>query len=131
MAPKQRETLPYDAHKPMFYAPPPPPKQTILLPGDYVELKTPNDFDADVECALEPRFDSPSNMNRPPEQAWPNVQTIKSVDHTITLTNATQDPIILKRNEHICQIRHITYVYQIDPNMESDSVCVHRHTTRQ
>ena len=61
-------------------------------------------------------------MNTPPEQPWPNVQTIQSVDHTIRLTNSTQDPIILKRNEHICHIRHITDVNQIDPNMGSESV---------
>ena len=91
-----------------------PPRQTVLLPGDYVELRTPRDSEPDSEWALEPRYDCPSNSHVNPEQAWPYVQEVKSIDHTIRLTNTTQEPIILKKNEHICQVRLLKDISEVD-----------------
>ena len=85
-----------------------PPSQTVLLPGDYVELKTPIEEVADTEWALEPRIGSPANKNTAYGQMWPAVQEVQSIAHTIRLTNDTSEPIMLKKNEHICQIRPIS-----------------------
>ncbi len=87
-----------------------PSEQTVVLPGEFVELSTPKDTDADTKWALEPRFDSPSNLITKPESAWPPVQEITSVDHILRVPNNSEEPIILRRNEHLCQIRAISSV---------------------
>ena len=74
------------------------PTQTVLLPGEFVQLPTPKGTDSDCEWALEPRWDCPSNKNNKPEKAWPPAQEICSVGNTIRVTNATDHPITLKRN---------------------------------
>ena len=81
-----------------------PHKQTVLLPGDYIDLKVPADIPVDSEWALEPRLDSPCNRINP-DRPWPPPQNIQSVGDTLRVTNSTEDPILLKKDEHIAQIR--------------------------
>jgi hypothetical protein len=85
-----------------------PAHQTTLLPGEFVEFAIPQNCDPDVAWALEPRSDCPSNMQAKPEKAWPNVQEVAAVGHVIRVPNMSDNPIVLKRNEHICQIRPIS-----------------------
>ena len=87
-----------------------PSKQTVILPGDYIQISTPEDTDPDTTWALEPRLDSPCNLNTKPNNAWPQVQEIYSVGNTVRITNSTVDPIMLRRNEHVCQIRPVSIV---------------------
>ena len=43
-----------------------PPKQTAIMPGDYLELALPSELPADDTWALEPRLDSPLNAQSDP-----------------------------------------------------------------
>ena len=88
-----------------------PPQQTVILPGDYIQLETPLDCDPDTMWAMEPRFDCPVNDNKKDNNAWPKQQEVASVDHSIRLLNNTVDPILLRRGEHICQVREINTVH--------------------
>ena len=83
------------------------PQQTVVLPGDYLQLTTPLESDPDSLWALEPRLDSPSNLPRKPEAAWPQRQDIFSVDHAVRITNTTSSPILVKKGEQLCQVRHV------------------------
>ena len=83
------------------------PNRTVVLPGEYLQFITPSDADSDTLWALEPRLDCPSNTQRKPEDAWPPPQQIQSVDHAVRVPNTTDSPILLKRGEHLCQVRHI------------------------
>ena len=74
------------------------PKRTAVLPGDYVQFSTPSDSDSDTWWTLEPRLDSPSNMPRKPQAAWPPPQQILSVDHAVRISNTTDSPILVKSN---------------------------------
>ena len=85
-----------------------PPKQTVIMPGDYVELKTPIESEADALWALEPRADCPSNQPDKVLHMWPAVQEIQSIDHVLRVPNTTPEPIILRRGEHFCQFRPVT-----------------------
>ena len=87
-----------------------PPQQTILLPGDYVELATPYAAKPDIAWALEPRLDNPLNRGLEPTKAWPVPQEVQAVDNTIRLSNSTSEPILLRRGEHLCQVRPISSV---------------------
>jgi hypothetical protein len=84
-----------------------PAKQTVVLPGDYLELDLPPDVDSDTIWALEPRLDAPINITKDPESAWPPPQEIVSVDRQVRITNTSSSPIRIQRHEHLCQIRSI------------------------
>ncbi len=91
-----------------------PSKQTVVLSGEFIELPAPIQCDPDTTWALEPRIDSPHNNTISPDYPWPNVQEIQSVAHTLRLANTTSEPILLRSNEHICQVRPITTVDKPD-----------------
>ena len=46
-------------------------------------------------------------MPRKPEEAWPSLQQIQSVDHAVFVSNTTGSPILLKNGEQLCQLRQI------------------------
>ena len=83
------------------------PVKTVLLPGDYLEMKTPNDLEPDDIWALHPRYDSPCNSHATDSTVWPTPQMIHSVDSSVRLVNTTSDPIIVKKNEHLCDINPV------------------------
>ncbi len=84
-----------------------PPQQTALLPGDFIELATPKDSSADTTWALEPRMDALANHYANAEDAWPPPQEVVSVGNSIRVINNTDCPILLRRHEHIGQIRPV------------------------
>jgi hypothetical protein len=85
-----------------------PSRNTVVLPGDFIELTVPEDAKPDSTYALEPRYDSPVNHNR--KSAWPYHQEVTAVGSSVRVVNTTAEPILVKRNEHICQIRAISPV---------------------
>ena len=87
-----------------------PPLQKVLLPGDYVELATPCDTQPDTRWALEPRLDNPLNQGLEPLKAWPVPQEVQSVAGIVRLCNTTSEPIMLRRGEHLCQVRPVASV---------------------
>ena len=52
------------------------PRETVIIPGDYLELHTPCDVNTDTLWALEPRLDSRTNIQSKPERAWRPPQEI-------------------------------------------------------
>ena len=98
-----------------------PPRQTVVLPGQYVELKTPMESHPDASWALEPRVDSPVNTHSMSHNAWPSLQEIQSIDHSIRITNNTVNPVLLRRNEHLCQVRT---VHTQAPSQGLDQPCL-------
>ena len=83
------------------------PHKLTVLPGEFIELCTPDESPPDATWALEPRHNAPSNHLIKPEKAWPYAQEITSVGRILRVTNSTSDPILLKRHEHICQVRPV------------------------
>ena len=98
-----------------------PPQRSVILPGEFIQLRTPMDSDPDSVWALEPRVDSPSNHNVKPERAWPPVQEVVSVGNTIRLTNDTDIPILIRKSEHLCQVRSVSSVNDV-PTPDAESV---------
>jgi hypothetical protein len=78
-----------------------PKRRTVVLPGDYVRIQTPKDTSPDCLWALEPRIEAVKEMD------WLKPQEILSVNHEIFLTNTTDEPVMLKNQEHLCQIRAV------------------------
>ena len=98
-----------------------PGKQSVVLPGDFLELSTPPDFAPDVCWALEPRLDAPSNHGKDPSHAWPPPQSICAINHSLRITNSTDVPIKVHRHEQLCQIRPIDAIdpVTVDPTVQS------------
>ena len=84
-----------------------PAHQTVLLPGDYIELSSPLHSTPDTLWALEPRMDSSANIGSKASQVWPSPQEVQSVGHAVRVMNNSLDPIIIRRNEHIAEVRSI------------------------
>lgn len=78
-----------------------PKRRTVVLPGESVRIQTPKDTSPDCLWALEPRIEAVKEMD------WLKPQEILSVNHEIFLTNTTDEPVMLKNQEHLCQIRAV------------------------
>ena len=95
------------------------PQQSILLPGDFIDLPTPKDVAPDGTWALEPRLDAPSNAEADVNKAWPIPQVVQSVDNSIRVVNTSDDIITLKKHEHICQIHDINDAVEVSATADS------------
>ena len=78
------------------------PSKTVW-PGEFVEVRLPDDATPDSEYALEPRTDAPSSHNLKPSQLWPQPSVVSSVARAIRIPNLSTEPRTLKRHEHFCQ----------------------------
>ena len=96
-----------------------PSRQTTVLPGEYVELAVPECSDFDSTWALEPRLDSTANLKASPAAAWPPPQEITAVGRSIRVTNETREAIVLKRHEHIGQLRPIHTIQEPATNQSA------------
>jgi hypothetical protein len=75
------------------------PAHTIIHAGEFIELNKPEGLSDDVDIAVEPRCDSP-------KPAWPPPAITQSVAGTIRIPNRTSEPIVIKKNQHLAQIRY-------------------------
>ena len=78
-----------------------PKQRTVVLPGESLCLSTPPDTSPDCVWALEPRAEISGNID------WFEPQEVHSVNHEIYLQNQTQEPIMLNKQAHVCQVRAI------------------------
>ena len=83
-------------------------RSTTVYPGEYLELSIPESYaDDDATFALEPRYDSPVSRLSKFSQLWPSPSILSSVAGKIRIPNLHDEPIVLKRNEHFCQIHRV------------------------
>ena len=80
-----------------------PNRKTVILPG---EFELPKETEPDTIWALEPRFDNKLASG----DNWPPLQEVRSIDHVVRLTNSTEVPVVVRKHEHICQVRYITSI---------------------
>ncbi len=90
-----------------------PKSPTTIWPGDYLEVSLP----AELTCtddlfALEPRWTTDSSLDHRTE--WPSPDVVSSVSGKIRIPNDTNDPLVLKKSEHFCQVQQVFTV----PNAE-------------
>jgi hypothetical protein len=76
-----------------------------VWPGQFIELGIPDDVSAQASwLAVEPHM---SQKDRKGPQALVEPTLVHSVGHKIRIPNLTSDPILVKKNNHFCQIRTI------------------------
>jgi hypothetical protein len=98
-----------------------PERQTVVLPGDYIEAQVPSTSPPDLTWTLEPRHDA--SGNRTLGKAWPSPQEVSAIDHHIRITNTTPHPILLRKGEHFGQVNE---VHVHDEAKIRNTVCVSR-----
>ena len=74
------------------------PSTATLWPGDFVEVKVPDEESSEDVFALEPRTDNDCNS------PWLKPSVINSVGGTLRVCNNTDEPILLKKNQHFGQV---------------------------
>ena len=76
---------------------------TVILPGEDASFPVPNHLREESTVAVEPRQDN-SHYNSLSRQ-WPMPKVYDISDGNLRLTNSSNDPIIVKKNQHICNIQ--------------------------
>ena len=86
----------------------------VILPGEYLELDPPPGLPSDCEIAIHPKHDAPS-VRAYSNSSWSLPSLANIVADKIRLPNNTDEPIQIKRNEHLCDI---TPVYTPSTDIE-------------
>ena len=76
-----------------------PPKSTTIFPGDFIEVPIPHEITGKT-VVLEPRHDSKSET----AGVWPPLKITDVIGGHIHINNHTSEAILLKRNDHFCQV---------------------------
>ena len=77
-----------------------PKQRLVVLPGEDLPLETPKDALPNSTWALEPRYDSNS-----PD--WFLPREVTDCDRMISIKNTTNEPIVIGKHEHVCQVRSV------------------------
>lgn len=79
-----------------------PSESTTLFPGEFVEAELPSEMaHSDSTFSVEPHPCS----SEPWTDIWPTPSLLQSVAGKLRITNLTNAPGHLKRNEHFCKVR--------------------------
>ncbi len=89
-----------------------PTHQTVLLPGESLVLKTPPEAPPNSVWALEPRVDTGT-------QNWFAPREVTDSGHDIEITNVLDEPVAIRKNTHVCQVRSVTEVSTSPSYIES------------
>ena len=84
-----------------------PPVNSTIWPGKFLEVHVPNAFPSNAQLAIEPRVDSACCRSTKTSQAWPQPAILDSVGGKLRLVNPSAEPIFIKKNDYICQVRLI------------------------
>ena len=91
-----------------------PSTKTTVFPGEFMTIDAPDDFEDNDTVILEPRGDSQSIT----AGKWPNIQFTSVIGGQIKIANESDEPILLKKNDHFCQIRSTSV---ITPSLTKES----------
>ena len=75
------------------------PVSQTIWPGEFIEVDIPDEISTDSYVAIEPRFDNPKSP-----RDWPYPDIIEAVGRKVRIANTTNEPQILKKNEHFSQV---------------------------
>ena len=90
-----------------------------VMPGEFIEFSVPDK--SDTTWALEPRMDCMVNHGVKLAKAWPTPQEIQSVAGIIRVVNTREDPILIRRHQHVCQVTPVVEVE--DTGLPPSDIC--------
>ena len=78
---------------------------TTVWPGEFLEIDTPSELLKDASLDIEPRMDSVSSSHLKPTHTWPPPDIVQSIGGKLRLLNSTEEPLLVRKNDHLCQVR--------------------------
>ena len=78
---------------------------TTVWPGEFLEIDAPSELLKDATLAIEPRMDSVSSSHLKPTHTWPPPDIVQSIGGKLRLLNNTEEPLLVRKNDHLCQAR--------------------------
>lgn len=99
-----------------------PPGLTTIWPGEYVEVKLPPDFNQEDTLSLEPRMDSHIARTSNSTQLWPAPDIIGNVGGKVRIPNMSQEPKVLRKGEHFCQVSCVFVPPTVNVSTQSKNV---------
>jgi len=78
-----------------------PEKRIVLLPGDILSLRVPQDTEDGSNWAIEPRSDNCVSAK------WIVPQETEIVNGCVMLVNSSEDPIVVDKQSHVCQVQPV------------------------
>ncbi|ESO90481.1 hypothetical protein LOTGIDRAFT_164058 [Lottia gigantea] len=76
-------------------------ESTTIWPGQFIEVKLPANINQLSTVAIEPRLDSAQTNDH---TRWPEPAILQSVGGKIRIPNATDLPVVIRRNSHFSQV---------------------------
>ena len=87
---------------------------STVWPGEYIEVNLPDDMiGIDDDFAIEPRLSV--NKTDRDHTMWPTPDIVTSVAGKIRIPNLTDQPQVLKRHEHFCQVHSVSVPAETEP----------------
>ena len=87
---------------------------STVWPGEYIEVNLPDDMiGIDDDFAIEPRLSV--NKTDRDHTMWPTPDIVTSVAGKIRIPNLTDQPQVLKRHEHFCQVHSVSVRAETEP----------------
>ncbi|XP_068752665.1 uncharacterized protein [Montipora capricornis] len=89
---------------------------TTVWPGEFLEIDAPSVLLKDATLAVEPRMDSVSSSHLKPAHTWPQPDIVQSIGGKLRLLNNTEEPLLIRKNDHLCQARLTVLESSIEPS---------------
>ena len=87
---------------------------STVWPGEYIEVNLPDDMiGIEDDFAIEPRLSV--NKTDRDHTMWPTPDIVTSVAGKIRIPNLTDQPQVLKRHEHFCQVHSVSVPAETEP----------------
>jgi hypothetical protein len=94
----------------------------VILPGDFLELKSPPELKDDITIAVEPRCDSGSD-------SWIHPDLTKSIGGTVRIPNLSADAVVIRKHQHMVQVYYTTTANEHPKNVEISKPRHHMSTS--
>lgn len=89
---------------------------TTVWPGEFLEIDASSVLLKDATLAIEPRLDSVSSSHLKPAHTWPHPDIVQSIGGKLRLLNNTEEPLLIRKNDHLCQARLTVLESSIEPS---------------
>ena len=84
----------------------------MIWPGSFIELSLASDIAPDSTLTVEPRSDFAKAS-----QTWPSPQITEAVSDKIQIYNDSEEPQLVNKHDHLCQVRCTTTTDCSIPNL--------------
>ncbi|ESO93172.1 hypothetical protein LOTGIDRAFT_175607 [Lottia gigantea] len=101
--------------------------QTVVWPGDFLEVCLRPELQKDQYVAIETRTDTSSSPHTKLSRTWPQSNILPTVAGKVRIPNLSTEPHCIRRNSHFCQVQSVT---SVPTNPVEITLATQSHTTK-